>query len=261
MESKEDIQENPISYKSEMTLLTAADCGDLALVSQMLKDGAKVNEKFMNPQFNLKCTALHYAVRSGHLEIVRLLLENGANVNALEHEDWTPLYYAANNGHYRIAKLLLEHGADKSIKDNYKGRTALDVAKYRQFHDMVELLGGSKDNYIRKEEAIEKRGKKRVLKGIHKENTNLFLGRFELSKQSVALIEKFRKDSNQDDLVVEAEDTVLGMHVFIRHSHDFKQHQKETEQYLDDSIRFYRSSTISTNEHILIAPTNLWDEE
>lgn len=122
---------------------------------------------------------------------MKYLLEKGANVNVVEKEDWNPLYYAANNGHLEIAKVLLAHGADKSQKDNFKGRTALDVAKYRQFHEIVKLLGG-KEVAHRNQEAMEKRGNKKVLRGVHHNHKNLFLGRYLLEPSDVKSIEQFR---------------------------------------------------------------------
>ena len=54
------------------------------------------------------------AAAKGHIEIVKLLLERGADPN-LPEEGIAPyghaLYAAASNGHFEIAKLLLEHGA------------------------------------------------------------------------------------------------------------------------------------------------------
>ncbi|MEA2573038.1 MAG: uncharacterized protein QOH93_336 [Chloroflexia bacterium] len=55
--------------------------------------------------------ALHAAVGFGHLDMVRWLLENGAqNVNVLDFENKTPLSVALANGHTEIADLLREHG-------------------------------------------------------------------------------------------------------------------------------------------------------
>jgi ankyrin repeat protein len=55
--------------------------------------------------------ALHAAVRFGHLDMVRWLLENGAqNVNVLDYENNTPLSAALANGYTEVADLLREHG-------------------------------------------------------------------------------------------------------------------------------------------------------
>jgi ankyrin repeat protein len=53
-------------------------------------------------------TALSAAASSGHTEIVQLLLDKGANINAADLNGGTALYYADWNGHTEIVQLLLE---------------------------------------------------------------------------------------------------------------------------------------------------------
>jgi ankyrin repeat protein len=55
------------------------------------------------------------AAGEGHLEIVKLLLEHGADVNAKTAYE-TALHLAAEKGHLEIVKFLLEHGADVNAK-------------------------------------------------------------------------------------------------------------------------------------------------
>ena len=55
-------------------------------------------------------TALSMASLKGRLDVARLLLESGAEINP---PGWTPLHYAAFEGHAEVVKLLLERGADK----------------------------------------------------------------------------------------------------------------------------------------------------
>jgi len=59
-----------------------------------------------------KCkTPLHYAAEKGGLDILQLLLDHKADVNAPDEFGWTPLYYAEANGHAAAAKLLRQSGA------------------------------------------------------------------------------------------------------------------------------------------------------
>jgi hypothetical protein len=72
-------------------------------------------------------TPLHSAAANGHIEIARLLLQNGADVNAKENDGYTPLHYAAFQGHVDILHLLVENGADLEAQNKY-GMRALQLA-------------------------------------------------------------------------------------------------------------------------------------
>jgi hypothetical protein len=85
-------------------------------------------------------TPLHYAVRNGHVEITRLLLENGAEVNVKSVGGFTPLHWAAWNGHVDILHLLDENGADLEVQNN-DGRRALHIAaSYGHLPFIQELI-------------------------------------------------------------------------------------------------------------------------
>ena len=56
-------------------------------------------------------TALMHAARNGHTEIVKALLENGADVNAKSQDDWTAIRMAVGEGHADVVHLLREAGA------------------------------------------------------------------------------------------------------------------------------------------------------
>ena len=74
-----------------------------------------------------KMTPLLYAARDGNLEMVRLLLQLGANVKATDANGTSTLVIALINGHVGTARFLLENGADPNAADGY-GRAALFTA-------------------------------------------------------------------------------------------------------------------------------------
>jgi ankyrin repeat protein len=74
----------------------------------------------------------------GQKAAVRVLLENGADVNAQDRYGWAPLTEASKKGHDATTKTLLEYGAEASSK-SFAGCTALDGAS-QNGHDLVVLL-------------------------------------------------------------------------------------------------------------------------
>jgi len=74
-----------------------------------------------------KSTALHIACRCGNLKICKLLLDNGADVNARDKNSETPLMRAVEGGHLDIACILIERGSNVCA-ENEAGLTALHIA-------------------------------------------------------------------------------------------------------------------------------------
>jgi ankyrin repeat protein len=83
-------------------------------------------------------TPLDWACERDNLEIAKLLIDRGADVDAKDMYERTPLHFASNWNRIEIAKLLIEAGADVKVKDN-GGRTPLHLA---QSDKMRALLGG-----------------------------------------------------------------------------------------------------------------------
>ena len=85
-----------------------------------------------------KNTALHYASKEGHVEIVEILLDNDANVNAKNNDGQTALILASIYGHKDTVDMLLKKGkADVKAKDKW-GRTALVWACQNSYNNRDE---------------------------------------------------------------------------------------------------------------------------
>lgn len=85
-------------------------------------------------------TPLMYGCAGGHEEVVRVLLEAGANVEDHNENGHTPLMEAASAGHVPVAKILLEHGAGINTHSNEFKESALTLACYKGHLEMVRFL-------------------------------------------------------------------------------------------------------------------------
>jgi uncharacterized protein len=90
----------------------------------LLEAGADVNARSANP---LSVLPLHSAVAGGHDDVVAVLIEAAADVNAAQRHGYTPLHGAAHNGATATVERLLAAGADRMAR-NDDGRTPADLA-------------------------------------------------------------------------------------------------------------------------------------
>lgn len=117
-------------------LALAAVFGHFELTKYLHAKGGDVNAAANNGSgYN----ALTGTVASGHTEIVKWLLENGADPNYRYGPGYSPLLTAAANGHLEIAKMLLAHGADLGAKTN-DGKNALAIAEERKHAAVADYL-------------------------------------------------------------------------------------------------------------------------
>jgi ankyrin repeat protein len=84
-------------------------------------------------------TAMHSAVSRLQSDVVRILLEAGANPNVRQSAGWTPLHAAAMNGDVTSVELLLASGADPNAT-NDEGRSVIDLATENGDEATVDLI-------------------------------------------------------------------------------------------------------------------------
>ncbi|MBX3660617.1 MAG: ankyrin repeat domain-containing protein [Ramlibacter sp.] len=117
--------------QDESPLMMASLKGHRDLVKQLIARDADVNKPGWTP--------LHYAATRSQLEIMNLLLEHSAYIDAESPNGTTPLMMAAHYGSVSAVKLLLEAGADPLLK-NQIGLTAIDFAQKANRKDAADLI-------------------------------------------------------------------------------------------------------------------------
>jgi ankyrin repeat protein len=122
-------------------LVLYAAQGDINAVQRALASGISVN----NADSIHQATALHAAAAVGHIRLIELLIDKGADLNALDRRGITPLIIACATGQISSAKALIKAGADISIKPAL-APTALIVAIQTGNAQLVETLLLAKAN-------------------------------------------------------------------------------------------------------------------
>jgi ankyrin repeat protein len=96
-------------------------------------------------------TPLHMAVLENRPEMVSMLLDRGANLQAQTSDGYTPLHIAVLQHNPEIVKLLLDYGANREAQAHFKKQTPRDLAVEAKFADIVKILDEYKPGEKKKE--------------------------------------------------------------------------------------------------------------
>ncbi|XP_059168430.1 serine/threonine-protein phosphatase 6 regulatory ankyrin repeat subunit B-like [Physella acuta] len=161
LEYKADVK--LIDRKDKSALCYSVKKGFVEIVKLLVKNGADVNYPWFTTPLHESCksgcfelveilvkakanvnlidkntkTALCYSVENGFVEIVRLLVDNGADVNYTSLT--TPLHESCKDGCFELVKMLVQAGADVN-KTDYPGDSPLCISTRRGKIDIVQFL-------------------------------------------------------------------------------------------------------------------------
>ncbi|XP_078261911.1 ankyrin repeat and SOCS box protein 3 [Rhinoraja longicauda] len=124
------------TYEGETALHLAAKHGHLKIAKILLQAGANPNAVT-----NENVTPLFLAAEKGHIAIIRTLLKNEARINGAHSAClWSVVHQAAYQGHLDVLKFLLEKGADKESKDDYGITPLFLAAQYGKLESLRTLI-------------------------------------------------------------------------------------------------------------------------
>ncbi|KAL5007075.1 hypothetical protein ScPMuIL_015881 [Solemya velum] len=125
-EDEEDIDQPAqweIDRDPNKRILWAAENNHLEIATSMLKD----QPDLVNVRDDDKYSPLHRACYNGHIDMVRMLLSRGADIQARTIDGWQPLHSAARWNQASVVSLLLHNGAEVNVQTQ-GGQTALHLA-------------------------------------------------------------------------------------------------------------------------------------
>ena len=122
------------SAKDESPLMIASLKGETEIVRKLIARDAAVNKPGWAP--------LHYAATRGHLDMMQILLDDYAFIDAESPNKTTPLMMAAKYGSTAAVKLLLDAGADPTMR-NELGLSAVDFALQSERKDAADLIAAA----------------------------------------------------------------------------------------------------------------------
>jgi ankyrin repeat protein len=135
--NEKQCEENEINNKIDLNeeILKAAENGDIHRVKECLK----IDKNLLQIHDSDGYTALHRATYNNHIEVVKLLIESGANVSSRTSDGWQPIHSAAKWGHIQILDLLVSCGAHVNAVSS-GGNTPLHLAANHNSKEVLEFL-------------------------------------------------------------------------------------------------------------------------
>ncbi|WP_199617707.1 ankyrin repeat domain-containing protein [Paenibacillus alkalitolerans] len=132
---------NSHSFDGYTPLGLAAHFGHEEAAAYLLDRGADINLKGKDGKLNN--TALHASIAGNHINIVKLLLTHGADINSQcegeTRKGFTPLHVAAHFNRFEIAKMLLENGANPLMR-NSESLTPSEYAIAKGNNEIADII-------------------------------------------------------------------------------------------------------------------------
>ena len=127
-------------YKTFSSLYLASKNGNLEIVKLLVEAGTNINYKPRDNQ-----SALNSAVVNKHLSVVEYLLDHGADIETRNEDNFTPLFFACLNKHYDMVELLCQRGARIDVVDKNGSKLYTD-------NDVNDECRKILDKYMKKSE-------------------------------------------------------------------------------------------------------------
>ena len=118
----------------------------IKIVNTLLIDHIK-HKRDVRRKFKTCKTVLHYASKYGLEDVVRELLKNGMDVDAVDDDGNTALYYAVKNNHPKVAQLCMDNLTQIGKTSDQRNKEGVTVVHQACYHGMLEILKKNMGNY------------------------------------------------------------------------------------------------------------------
>jgi ankyrin repeat protein len=152
-----------------MTFFQAAERGDADRVEELLRERPNLADETDGRTLS----ALHYAASEGHADVVRVLLDGGADPRVSALGGMTPLFLAAAGGHAEVAVILVKRGADANARSPWNPvrvaageghlevvRALLKVGADPEGHNIPPLMAAASAGHLEIMDLLVKAGAK-----------------------------------------------------------------------------------------------------
>lgn len=119
-------------------LFKACGKGDVTTVKAILSANKTLDLSSMDEEGN---TPMHFAAVGGHADVVKILIEHGANVEVKSRDGFTPMHSVAQGDHSKVLELLIEKGAHVDTPNTFdNGNTTLHYAACWGANECTKVL-------------------------------------------------------------------------------------------------------------------------
>ena len=134
---EEDVNVNAQDRHGNTALMYAVNMENLEIIKLLINNRADVTIQRTNDGWTplMEATGIY----NNKIEIMQLLIDSGANINVQDSLGYTPLMWATLQEDLEAVKLLVNSGADISIENN-RGDTAIDLAITYESNDIADYL-------------------------------------------------------------------------------------------------------------------------
>jgi uncharacterized protein len=138
---QQGVDVNQLDSGGDAPLIIASYEGHTEIVRLLLEAGADV--RALDP--GMKATALHAAAYAGRSDAARLLIEHGIDINKQgPYNGYTALHDAIWQNNIETARIILQAGPDLSL-ESHEGQTPLEMARARDRKKIADLIEGKMD--------------------------------------------------------------------------------------------------------------------